>query len=281
MRLSYAQKFSLVDVLTPRGAAEPAFEGLAAQSIFGDMRMDYTGVDHGLGWSAGILYSPLRWLSLGMSYNGATAANFEGDLALVAEKRGASFGDLLETFGYKLPRRLTVEMVIPHALQWGINVSPASWIELGVDYRLWLYNLYSTQEITPIYDASADEELEEPMSKESLSRDKRYGVSYEISAGVLARPWRGRPRLEVMAGIFFDKSPIPDETFTLDNPSIDQVGGGVGLRHLLWDHWRVALSYMMLIYIERDVRTSETSPPTNVRGRGLAHVPGIEVEYLF
>jgi len=108
-----------------------------------------------------------------------------------------------------------------------------------------------------------------------------YDVSYEIALGALVRPLARRPELELMLGLMYDQSPIPDETFTLDNPSLSQLGGSLGARMVLYDRWRVALSYILLFYLERDVRTSQTSPPTNVRGSGVAHIPGVEVEYLF
>jgi len=284
MRLSYAQKMSTIDALTPAGQA-PDGVARAAQSLLGDFRLDYTGVDHGMGWGAGVLVNPLPWLALGFNYNGATPARFEGDLSLRAlgnlvKDQPDALANNLRAFGYKVPVGLTVEMPIPHSLQFGVNFAPLWWLEVGIDYRLWLYSFYKKQDLIPHY-AADDPGKEEPLSRESLSRDKRYHESYELAGGVLLRPLTRYRGLELMLGTFFDQSPIPDETFTMDNPSLSQIALSMGARALFAGHWRVAASYMVIWYLERDVTTSETSPPTNARGRGLAHLPGIELEYVF
>ena len=98
---------------------------------------------------------------------------------------------------------------------------------------------------------------------------------------MLVRPLSSYRVLELMMGTFYDQSPIPDETFTMDNPSLSQIALSWGVRTTLAHHWRVAASYMVIWYLQRDVTTSETSPPTNARGKGIAHIPGLELEYVF
>jgi len=281
MQLGYAQKMSIIDALS----GEPPNVALGAQQLYGDIRLDYSGEDHGMGWGAGVLFTPLPWLALGFNYNGATPARFEGEMELRAlgklvKDNPAALADALRGMGNKVPRGLTVEMPIPHSLQFGVNFAPLWWLEIGVDYRLWLYSFYKKQDLIPNY-AADDPGTKEPMTAESLSRDKLYHQSYELALGVLVRPLSRFRGLELMAGGFYDQSPIPDETFTLDNPSLSQLAANLGVRVLLGGHWRLAGSYMVIWYLERDVTTSETSPPTNAMGRGIAHIPGIELEYVF
>jgi long-subunit fatty acid transport protein len=282
MRLGLRQKLSVVDALTPAGLQPDATASLA-QGLLGDLMLDYVGRDDGVGWALSLLVDPLPRLSVGFTYTGATPARFEGGLTMRALAQ--TFSDdptklrqFMNGAGYKLPDALTVEMPIPHALMWGVNFRPTSWLEVGLDYRLWLYNLYKEQRITPHYDPA--EPGKEPITADSLSRDKRYSVSWELATGVLVRPFRRLPTLELMAGVSYDQSPIPDETFTLDNPSLSQVLSSIGVRWLVGRHWRLCATYMVDVYLERDVKTSQTSPPTNARGRGLAHLPGLELEYI-
>jgi len=284
MRLGFAQKLSVIDVLTPEGQA-PDGVAQAGQSLLGDIRLDFTGVDHGLGWGAGILFTPLSWLSLGFNYSGATPARFEGDLKLRAlgslvKDNPDALKNTFEGFHYKVPVGLTVEMPIPHSLQFGVNFMPTWWLEIGVDYRLWLYSFYEEQAMIPRYDPD-DPGTTEPMSRESLSRDKKYHQSFEAALGFLVRPMTTYRDLELMMGMFYDHSPIPDETFTLDNPALSQIAASWGVRTRLWERFRVGATYMVIWYLERDVTNSETSPPTNARGRGIAHLPGIDLEYVF
>lgn len=283
MRLSFAQKYSAIDMLTAAGEAPDDFSKMA-QSLVGDIRLDYTGVDHGIGWGLGILMQPSNWLAIGFNYTGASPARFEGDLALralgklVTDPNGLSA--VMRDFGMKVPEELAVEMPIPHALMLGINISPLWWLEFGMDFRVWLYNFYSEQALIPIYKDN-DPDLEEPISADSLSRDKNYGASFEFAAGFLFRPLKRFKAWELMMGGFYDHSPIPDETFTLDNPSLTMVAFSVGTRILVAKHWRLSASYMIQVFLPRDITTSTTSPPTNAQGQGINHLPGLEVEYIF
>jgi long-subunit fatty acid transport protein len=283
MRLSFSQKLSVVDALTPKGA-DPSSLARTGQDLLGDIRMDYTGVDHGVGGGASVLVTPTRWLRFAVGANAATPARFVGrvgfqGLGPAVAGNPDALPAVLESVGYKLPTRLAVEMPIPPSLQAGLGFTPSPRVEIAVDDRLWFYNLYKRQVITPYYDAA--QPGQEAVSQDSLSRDKNYRLSFEIGAGALVRPWRRRPDFEVMAGASFDRSPIPDETFTLDNPSLSLIQTGVGARWVMAKRWRLAATYMLFFYLGRDVRTSQTWPPTNAKGRGIAHLPGLEAECVF
>jgi long-subunit fatty acid transport protein len=288
LRLGFSQKFSTTDVLTPAGAA-PDATTKAAQLLLGDLGLDFAGVDHGLGWGLGVLVTPVRWLSLAFTYSGQTAARFEGDLTVtgvgsttrpeVKQLSATQLRPLVSAFGSKLPTGLTVEMPIPPAFGVGASLRPSDYVEVALDFRLWLYSVFERQAMIPRYDPN--EQGTEPMTEASLSKDKRYGQSYEVAAGVLVRPLRGRRLLELMAGIAFDKSPVPDETFSIDNPSMNQLVISLGARALLANRWRLGVAYMLINYLERNILTSASSPPVNVRISGTSHIPTFELELLF
>lgn len=279
MQLSLSKKLSMADVLTKRGE-EPEIVGILAQQALGDLRLEFSGVDHGVGWGLGALISPLPWLHFGLAYNGSSAAHFHGEVAFTSSKKDEeTFLSLVKGFGYKLPQRLTIQMTIPHALSVGVNAALGRQVEIGVDCRFWLYNLYERQVITPHYDPDAPGK--EPISEDSLSQNKNYHLSYQLTGGVLVRPIARLPQVELMAGVGYDHSPIPDETLTLDNPSLSHVKVTAGVRWQIDHHWRLSLTYLFVYFIPRDITTSQTHPPTNVRGSGHTHSPALALTYRF
>lgn len=284
MYLTMSQKLSTQDALTPPGEKPGALAAFAQRQL-GDLRLDYAGQDHGVGWGLSLLVHPIPALGLGISYSGSTAARFEGDVQFSGQSDWARedptrLKALVSGAGYKLPQGLVVEMPIPHALGLGVHLRLTEWLEAGVEGRLWFYQIYDKQVLRPIYDAEAPGK--EPMTEEDLSRDKKYHLSTQLTAGIGVRPAPRRlPGLLLMAGTGYDQSPIPDETFTLDNPSLSHYKASAGVRWQVDAHWRVALSYYLNIFEPRDIRTSETNPPTNVQGRGYSHSPGFEVSYMF
>jgi long-subunit fatty acid transport protein len=280
MLLRFAQKLSLADALRgPAPSARDAALADAAQRLIGDVRLDYEGTDAGGGWTLGVLLTPWSWLSLGIVYAGATPARFEGALALRGSGAVRDLGAVAPGLGLKLPHSLRIEMPIPHSLGWGLMARPARWLEIGFDCRMWFYQAYEEQVIEPLYDPA--QPGREPLTRAGLSRRKDYGLTYEIGLGVLGRPWPGHPELELLAGVAFDKSPVPDETFSLDNPSMDTVLAAAGLRWRFARRWRVTANYMLLAYLPRDIRTSQSSPPVNARGEAMGHMPHLEVEVAF
>ena len=286
MRMIFGQKYSLIDIMTPVGEApDPTTSMLISSMELGDLQMEYDGVDHGMGWNVSVLLTPFDMLSIGLGYSASTSPRFKGDLNLKALGNGADqFESVISTIGYKLPQKLEVEMPIPPSLQLGVNMVLASWLEVGIDYRLWFYNLYKKQIVKPIYiytEEEKDKDLTEPLTEESLSKDKKYNISYEIALGFLFRPLTQIPELELMTGIAYDQSPVPDEYFSLDNPSLSQIVWSTGLRWQVNESWRLATSYMLLNYLKRDVTNSKTNPPANIKGSGLNHIPALEVEWKF
>jgi long-subunit fatty acid transport protein len=279
MRLGFSKNFSTVDTLTPAGQA-PGSLARTAQAVFGDLTLDFDGVDHGAGWSLGLLVNPTPWLAFGASYSGWTSPTFDGParIGAVNVDNTDNLRAAAAAVGYKLPRRLHVTLVVPPNVQFGINVTPTPRVEIGFDCRLWLYTLFKREVITPIYDPK--EAGAEPLTEAQLSEDKGYSTSYQLNLGLLVRPIKKRRSFEVMAGVGFDKSPVPDRTFSLDNPSLDQAYASIGLRDFVGGHWRIGIAYMFAAQLPRDITTSQTSPPTNVRISAWEHQPTVEIAYV-
>jgi long-subunit fatty acid transport protein len=276
MRVATTRKVSTVNSLTPAGE-DPSAMGVVAQDLVGDLNLSYTGVDHGMSWVAGVLLTPWRWLSVGLSYWGSTKAYFDGPLSFTNDG-AADLDGALSMVGYKLPRRLQFQVAIPHSLGVGISVSPVRWLELSVDLRTWHYQFFDRQEVVPVYD-SADQGTE-VMTADDLSTDLDYIMSYDLAWGLLVRPLSALPSLEIMAGASYDRSPVPDRSFSMENPSLSSWNLAVGVRYLISSHWRVTLSYLQYFYVKRDIDDSALDPPVNGQATGTAYLPAFEIEYI-
>ena len=84
-----------------------------------------------------------------------------------------------------------------------------------------------------------------------------------------------------MFGVGYDQSPMPDRTFTLDNPSLSNVKFTWGVRWQIDRHWRISACYLFNIFLERKIDDSETNPPTNIVGSGYSHSPAFDLTYVF
>ena len=282
MALSMAQRLSLANSLTPAGKDPGQELGGIVQDMIGDLKMDFDGRDHGLGWGLSVLVSPLPWLNLGLAYSGSSTSYLEGEVHFTAYNETvedeAALRQMAGKVGYKLPERMIIVQGLPHSLSFGVSAAMGARVELGLDVRLWLYNLLRRQILQPIY---GDGPGKEPLTKDSLSRDKNFDLSYQVVAGVLVRPLASYPNLELMAGVGYDQSPLPDATYTLDNPNLSHVKLSVGVRWRINHHWRLSAGYLLNLYISRDITNSETNPPTNVQVSSHSHSPSLAMTYAF
>jgi len=91
--------------------------------------------------------------------------------------------------------------------------------------------------------------------------------------------YRVIPELEFMVGYQEDYTPIPDETYTLDNPSRDQRGISFGVRWRPLPRHRFGLAIVRNWFDLVDVQTSMSTPPANAKG----HATNFEVgfDYTF
>jgi len=277
MRLATRRKISVIDALTPEGEI-PSQTAVLGQGLLGDITLDYAGQDWGGSGGASLLLTPSRWFAFGFNYMGSSSANFQGDVKLTSNDT-ATLERMFYALKYKMPKTLAVAMAIPHTLQWGINVSPWPWLEWGFDVRTWFYQFYRRQAVIPGYDPN--EAGAEPLTAKDLSSEKNYRLSYEVATGVLVRPWKNHPKIELMGGVSYDQTPIPDATFSLDNPSLSSVNYAVGVRFPIGEKLRATLTYLQYSYVERNVTNSRTNPPTNGRGSGVARLPTFELEWMF
>lgn len=78
--------------------------------------------------------------------------------------------------------------------------------------------------------------------------------------------YRVLPQLEFMVGYQEDYTPIPDETYTLDNPSRDQRGISFGVRWKPLDRHRFGFAVVRNWFDLVDVQTSMSTPPANAKG---------------
>jgi long-subunit fatty acid transport protein len=277
MRLSSRRSLSLARILTPADEPEPYLGALIAQGTLGDLTIDYLGEDHGMGLGAAVLVTPAPWLAFAVNYQAATSPRFHGPLH-VTSRDPEGLANALEFLEYKLPRELIVEMAYPQSLQFGVMFAPIPSLEISGDLRTWHYQLFGRQRTIPVYDP--DQPGNEVIDENNLSSDKSDRLSWEVALGVIWRP-SFLPGLDLMTGFSYDRSPVPDQTFSMDNPALSSFNFGVGVRYRFADHWRVTLAYLHYEYISRDITNSQTSPSANGRGKGRALLPTIEIEYLY
>lgn len=201
-----------------------------------DGKVEISGNDGALGYTAGILYKPFKDLSIGASYKGQVKYEFDA-----STKRSAP-----EQLIAKLPIGKTeAKLTTPANLNVGIayNVTPS--LLVSADYQWVGWSSYD----------SLNMKFTDPSSlvKEAKS-GRNYSDSYIIRLGA---EYKVNSDIAVRGGLYYDKSPVSDEKLDPTLPDANRIGYNIGLGYKFSDKFRIDLAYLFLSLEERKITNSD------------------------
>jgi long-chain fatty acid transport protein len=221
--------------------------------FLGPQMLDLQGASWGVGFNLGLLFKPLDYLSLGVSYRSQIRQHLEG------KARFRPFNSL--------DSEASGSIILPDMIFTGIMIRPLKTLsaEGGIIWTHWeLFRQLDIKFSNPLGT------LSEPKDWHNTWRGQ-LGVEYE------ALPW-----LALRAGYAFENEPMPDRSADYLVPSTDRrhnFSCGLGFR------WRAAtldLAYTMVLMMNRTVNNSQAAGvlPSDFQGR-LSHVVVMSLGYKF
>jgi len=205
-------------------------------------------------WMVAAFGRPHPRVTWGATLTGRIDAKLSGPIAV-------TYSDDANTPGDRLTGTQTTNQLLPWAFMGGANADVTPQVEIGSELRYWLYRQYKQQHT----------DIEHIFLLTELDTPKDYHDSWEASGGVRVHDLAAAPRLELMAGMQYDRSPAPARTVTLDQPSFSHWGLHGGLRYQL-GRYRLGASYIHYWYDVPTITDSITGPPSNIRGSGANNI---------
>jgi long-subunit fatty acid transport protein len=204
-------------------------------------------------WSVGVFGEPLPRVTWGAAVVGRADPSVSGPVSITYSGNAAVPYD-------KDSGTATMNQLLPWTLQGGVNVDVTPQLELGSEARWWYYRELQDQKTT----------LAGTLIR-SFNSIKDDSDSWEVSGGARLHDLSFAPRLDLMAGLQYDKSPSPADTVSLSSPSFTHVAVHSGARYS-FGRYRVGVSYVHYWYFVPTITDSITSPPTNIRGSGSNNI---------
>jgi long-subunit fatty acid transport protein len=221
----------------------PIVQGSDLSGFLGERsELQLSGSDWVPTWNAGVLATPHRRVSLGLSVIGEAKATIEGPIQVGLADGGQLMGTQRTAF------------LLPWTFLGGANVDLTRHVEVGAEVRYFLYRRYHEQRI----------EVDRIYLVEEIVTPKNYRDSWQVSGGVRVHDLGAAPRLEVMAGVHYDRTPAPPNTVSLDQPTFSHRGLHAGARYGLGRH-RLGLTWAHYWYEVPTIEGSLTTPPSNIR----------------
>jgi long-subunit fatty acid transport protein len=239
----------------------PVINGMDVSMITGTRpELELDGSGWAPTWMIGAFGQPHNRVTWGATITGRVDAELGGPISVKYSDDSPQPGDTLKG-------SQTTTQMLPWAFMAGANFDVSPNVELGTEFRYWLYRQYEKQH-TDVVGIFLVRELE---------TQKNYKDSWAASAGVRVHDLGFSPKLELMAGAQFDKSPAPSQTVTLDQPSFSHPAAHLGARYRA-GRYRFGASYIHYWYLIPEIDDSITAPPSNIRGNGSNNIFTVSVE---
>lgn len=211
-------------------------------------------------WQVSAFGRPHPKITYGVTVNGRVDATLKGPVEITFSDDAAVPNDML------IGRHETAQM-IPWSFFGGLCFDAHPNIEIGTEFRYWLYRQYKTQ-LTDVSGIAIVDKLE---------TKKNYHDSWEVSGGIRVHDLPAVPKLDLMLGAQFDRSPAPSQTVTLDQPSFSHPASHLGARYS-FGRFRLGASFVHYFYLIPNVKDSTTTPPSNFKGSGANNIFTLSVE---
>ncbi len=161
--------------------------------------------DTNVSYNAGLMYQPVEWLSMGLTYRGKTETEFEGDATLILVNGTVKKG--------------TAEFVFDHpeSVQGGIRYIGES---VSVEFDLTWTNWASHKDQVEYVDFPSL-----PTFSKSFPHERNWEDTVQYKIGL---EWSLTDSFALRTGFAYDPTPIVDETFDFGWPDTDRSTFNIG-----------------------------------------------------
>jgi len=239
-----------------------------------DWELEISGEDYVYGWDVGAQWKPSPRFAVGLTYTSESEVTLEGEAKLTDVNKNVSpgAGDLpaiIVAFLGTDTVDVEVGMLVPQCLRLGFLFQVTPKVGIALDGAWWDYSKYKEQKITTKPDLSAFYDL---------TSQKNYDDSYHLDLGA---KWQRTSDTAYMAGLQYDKSPIPDEAYAFENPASDLYGYSLGVRHRLTENLTGTVAWVNNYYEKKNIDNVNYVPNIRPIGEGIMYEICFDLSYTF
>jgi len=226
LSISVGGSYSFADVTIAQANSQTPFVGDAFIHLEGDDKSAF-------GYNAGIMWKPMKELSIGASFRSEVDYSFEG----TATATGA------EQLAALLPKgNITADLTTPMNIQGGIGYRLIEQLQLSADFQWVGWSSYDKLAV----------DFEDP-AYDDISRPRNYEDTYAIRFGA---EYFLDDNLSFLGGIYFDKMPVQPEYLSPSLPDADRLGFSIGADAHITENFGVSGSFLYIRSSELTVTNS-------------------------
>ncbi len=224
--------------------------------------MEFSGSAFSFGGNVGLIYKPIKDLSLAFSYRSRTRLELDG--------ANVHFFDVPEPFRPDVPDgKLSSGLTLPDILLFGVSYQIVDGLvaELDVNYNMW--SVYDELK----FDFENDKPEDQVLVKDwSNAVQVRLGIQYTFKKLIA-----GKGDFSIRAGYVYDQNPVPDSTIEPMLPDADRHDASFGLGVDIFG-FKADVGYMFVYFLERTVPESNDLPG---KYGTIVHLVGLNIGYSY
>ena len=263
LSISVGGSYSFANVTIAQANSQTPFVGDAFIHLEGDDNSAF-------GYNAGIMWKPIKELSIGASFRSEVEYEFEG----TATATGA------EQLAALLPKgNISAKLTTPMNIQGGIGYRVFEQLQLSADFQWVGWSSYDKLAV----------DFEDPAYAD-ISRPRDYEDTYAIRFGA---EYFLDESLSFLGGIYFDKMPVQPDYLSPSLPDADRLGFSFGADARIFENFGICGSYLFIrsseltvtnsreIYTPYDEGNEASAPKFNGTYNSYAHLLSFSLYYKF
>ncbi len=224
------------------------------------------------GFNVGIFYSPSEMVDLGVNYRSKVEMTLEnGDATFSLPSSLYTLIPQTNKFDASLP--------LPSVFGVGITLHPTEQFDIGTEFNYVGWSAYK----------SLDFDFKNP-GPDDTSSPRNYKDSWVLHLGA---EYRLMQKLQLRAGIYYDKTPVEKGYMTAETPDANRVGLTAGVGYSISEHLQLDASFLFVNGMKREQTVQEAisantyDPAAGTRDvmpgtyRLNAFIPGLTISYNF
>jgi len=174
------------------------------------------------GFNAGLMFKPIKGLTIGASYHSEVKYGFEGTATATAPEQVLS----------RIPQgAITAELTTPQNITSGVAVDVSNKVKLSADFQYVGWSSYDKLEVT----------FTEANYVSSSPRN--YDDSYILRLG---GAYKFSDQTTFMGGIYYDKNPVSSQYLNPSLPEGNRIGLSLGIEAHIFENLSVQGSYLFI-----------------------------------
>jgi long-chain fatty acid transport protein len=219
-----------------------AAAGLPLAPQLHDGRVKFTGSDWAMGWNAGVLWKPLPASRVGVAFRSTIEHHLRGPADFTVPPETAAL-----TAGGQVFADTDAEVALPMPAELSISASQQvtdNWALLAdVTWTRWS----RFQALSVAFDNPLQPPVQQAADWTDVGR-VAFGARGKVSS-----------RWEIMAGIAYEDTPVPDATRTARLPEADHTWISGGASYTSMGPWRLDLHVSHLVTPDADIRLEDAA----------------------